>query len=151
MIMTLLICRHSNEWRNTYMVDIVLDRFFSPKSCHFFSTSMADFSHFVHWVTCFNWFFWSIISARVPKTNFWTCYLMLGTWKPPLNTGDFEVFSHLFSFCITFYALKSIQNLQDLLPCSCFDYWDSFLLCFSFLSFKKAMLLNSSAICEILA
>ena len=42
------------------------------------------------------------MSAGVGKTNFWTCHLMKTTWKPPLNTGDFEVFTHFFSFCTTF-------------------------------------------------
>ena len=47
-----------------------------PKSCHFFSTSTAVFEHFWRWVICFEWYFWSIMSAGVTKTYFWTCHLM---------------------------------------------------------------------------
>ena len=74
------------------------------------------------------------MSAAVSKTNFWTRHLMLGTRKLPLNMGDFEVFSHFFSFCITFYASESSQNLQDLLFCNCFKYGNSFFPLFLFSS-----------------
>ena len=81
-------------------------RIFSPKVVTFFSTSTAVFEHFWRWVTCFVWYFWSIMSAGVGKTNFWTYHLMKTTWKPPLNTGDFEVFTHFFSFCTTFLCFR---------------------------------------------
>ena len=35
-----------------------------------FSTLMADYKHFLH---CFNWLPWSIMSAGLGKTKFWTC------------------------------------------------------------------------------
>ena len=45
------------------------------KSCHFFSTSAADYDHVLHWINCFNWFAWSIMPARVGKIKFLTRHL----------------------------------------------------------------------------
>ena len=48
---------------------------FLPSRCHFFSTLMADYEHFLHCDTCFNWLPWSIMSAGLGKTKFWTRHL----------------------------------------------------------------------------
>ena len=56
-----------------------------------------------YWFGCFNYFYWSITCAGVRKTKFLTRHLRWGTWKKPLNMDDFEVFSHLFPFCISSY------------------------------------------------
>ena len=76
---------------------------FSPNIVTFFATLTAVFLHFLHWFYCFNYFYGSITCARVGKTKFLTRHLRLGTWKNPLNMDDFEVFSHLFPFCISSY------------------------------------------------
>ena len=76
---------------------------FSPNIVTFFATLTAVFEHFLHWFDCFNYFYGSITCAAVGKTKFLTLHLRLGTWKQPLNMDDFEVFSHLFPFCISSY------------------------------------------------
>ena len=81
-------------------------RIFFPKVVTFFETLAVVFEHFLHWVTFFNCFFWSIWPVGVRKTNFQTRHLMLGTWKLPPNMGGFEVFSHFFSFCIIFLCFR---------------------------------------------
>ena len=126
-------------------------RIFSPKVVTFLSTSTAVFEHFWRWVTCFVWYFWSIMSAGVSKNNFWTYHLMKTTWKPPLNMGDFEFFTHFFSFCTTFLCFRIKPKPSRTLVLYLFYVWKLFFLCFSFLlSFLKAMLLYNSAICGIL-
>ena len=76
---------------------------FSPNIVTFFATLTAVFEHFLHWFDCFNYFYGSITCATVGKTKFLTLHLRLGTWEQPLNMDDFEVFSHLFPFCISSY------------------------------------------------
>ena len=78
-------------------------RIFFQKNVTFFATLTAVFKHFLHWFDCFNYFYGSITCATVGKTKFLTRHLRLGTWKKPLNMDDFEVFSHLFPFCISSY------------------------------------------------
>ena len=122
-------------------------RIFSQKVVTFFETLAAVFGHFLHWVICFNWFFWSIRPAAVRKTNFQTCHLMWGTWKLPPNMGGFEVFSHFFFFCIIFLCFRIKSKPSRTFFCSSFNYRNPFSCCSSFLvSFIKAMLLLCSAI-----
>ena len=40
---------------------------FLAEVCHFFSTLMADYEHFLHFDTCFNWLPWSIMSTGLGK------------------------------------------------------------------------------------
>ena len=74
-----------------------------PKYCHFFATLTAVYRPLLHYFILFNCFFWPITCAAVEKTKLLTSQLRLGTWKVPLNMDDFEVFSHLFPFCISSY------------------------------------------------
>ena len=99
---------------------------FFPKVVTFFSTSSAVFYHFWHWFTCFDRYFLSIMSAGVAKTNFWTCHLMKTTWKPPLNTGDFEVFTHFYSFCTSLLCFQIKLNPSRTLVFYVYHVWKLF-------------------------
>ena len=99
---------------------------FFPKVVTFFSTSSAVFYHFWHWFTCFDRYFLSIMSAGVAKTNSWTCHLMKTTWKPPLNTGDFEVFTHFYSFCTSLLCFQIKLNPSRTLVFYVYHVWKLF-------------------------
>ena len=114
------------------MVGYSQDGYFFQKLSLFFSTSSAVFEQFWSWVTCFNWYFLSIMSAGAGKTNFWTCHLMKTTWKPPLNTGDFEVFTHFFSFCTTFLCFWIKPKPSRTLVLYLFYVWKLFFPLFLF-------------------
>ena len=87
-----------------YVVGIYQGGFFELICVTFFSTSAADFEHFLHWVTCVNWFLWSIMPAGDGNTKFWTHHLRFSTRKL-LNMDYFQVFNHFFIFCISFSML----------------------------------------------
>ena len=72
------------------------------------------------------------MSAGVGKTNFWTYHLMKTTWKPPLNTGDFEVFTHFFSFCTTFLCFRIKPKPSRTLVLYLFYVWKLFFPLFLF-------------------
>ena len=44
---------------------------YCPSRCHFFSTLMADYEHFLHCNTCFNWLPWSTMSPTSKYRVFW--------------------------------------------------------------------------------
>ena len=90
---------------SSHIVGIVLEGFFCLHDVTFLKTLMADYEHFLRWVTCFNWFLWSIMPSGDVNTKFWTRHLRFSTRKLPLNMDYFEVFNHFFIFCISFSML----------------------------------------------
>ena len=66
---------------------------FLSSGCHFFSTLTANYGHFMHFNTAFNWLSSSIVSVGPRKSKFWTRHLRFSTWKPPVNRGhEFQTF-----------------------------------------------------------
>ena len=61
------------------MAGIVLEGFFFLHDVTFFLTLMADFDHFLHSHTLFNWLPWSTMSAALGKSKFWTRHLRFST------------------------------------------------------------------------
>ena len=61
------------------MAGIVLEGFFFLHDVTFFKTLMADFDHFLHSHTLFNWLPWSTMSAALGKSKFWTRHLRFST------------------------------------------------------------------------
>ena len=129
---------------------VVLEGFFWLKFVTF-STLMADYEHFLRWVTSFNWFLWSIMPSGDGNTKFWTRHLRFSTRKLPLNMGYFEVFNYFFIFCISFLCFKIDLNHLELLYCTCSicGNLSPLYLCFH-LWFKKEIIPYSSAICVAL-
>ena len=84
-----------------YIVGFFLEEFFCLYDVIFFKTLMADYDHFLHSNTLFNWLLCSIMSAGSRKCMFWTSHLRFSTRKPPVNIGHsrfsktFSSFDHL--------------------------------------------------------
>ena len=144
-------CHQKGFQRSQHMLGIVLEGFFCLHNVTFFKTLMADYEHFLRWVTCFNWFLWSIMPSGDGNTKFWTRHLRFSTRKLPLNMGYFEVFNYFFIFCISFLCFKIDLNHLELLYCTCSicGNLSPLYLCFH-LWFKKEIIPYSSAICVAL-
>ena len=74
---TILAPKNNNTW-NWYGTNVTLYSGFFPGGiflsvwCHFFTTLMADYDHFLHSNTLFNWLPCWIMSAGLGKSKFWT-------------------------------------------------------------------------------
>ena len=132
---------------NIYMVDIVLDVYFSQKLSLFLklwrlflntfcieSLVSIGFSGQSGQRQSGKLIFRPVTSCQVPENY-------LQTWVVSRFSATFS------PFVLYFYAAEFSQNLQELLFCSCFNYRNLVSFCSSFLvSFIEAMLLLSSAI-----
>ena len=52
-----------------HIVGVVLEGFFFAFTMSLFSTLMADYEHFLHCDTCFNWLPWSTMSVGLKETR----------------------------------------------------------------------------------
>ena len=77
---------------------------------------MADFDHFLHSHTLFNWLPWSTMSAALGKSKFWTRHLRFSTWKPPVNMGNSRFSTTFSSFDNLFFVLEIVWKPSVTFP-----------------------------------
>ena len=100
----------------SYMAGFFLDGFFFLHDVTFFLTLMADFDHFLHSHTLFNWLLWSTMSAALGKSKFWTRHLRFSTWKPPVNMGNSRFSTTFSSFDNLSFVLEIVWKPSVTFP-----------------------------------